>query len=113
LLESGLNLQVKRTFKGEGSEVWSEFVRYFENIAALNNWSTERRRRILISKFRGLAEAFAYRLPDSILQDYNQLKLQMDNRFRHTAMKEAYIVEAKIGEKVSNRIILRFWSSHS
>ena len=101
LLESGLNLQVKRTFKGEGSEVWSEFVRYFENIAALNNWSIERRRRILITTFRGQAEAFAYGLPDSILQDYNQLKLQMDNRFGYTAMKETYIVEAKMRRKLA------------
>lgn len=97
---SGLNLHVKRTFKGEGTEVWSEFVRYFENVATLNNWSIDMRRRVLITTFRGQAEAFAYGLPDSILQDYNQLKLQMDTRFGHTAMKESYIVEAKMRRKL-------------
>ncbi|XP_062616013.1 uncharacterized protein LOC134277706 [Saccostrea cucullata] len=96
----GLNIQVKRTFKGEGTEVWSEFVRYFENIAALNNWSIDMRRRVLITTFRGQAEAFAYGLPDNIIGNYNQLKLQMDNRFGHTAMKESYIVEAKMRKKL-------------
>jgi hypothetical protein len=33
---SGFNIQVKRTFKGEGAEIWSKFIRYFENIAMLN-----------------------------------------------------------------------------
>lgn len=46
LTGSGLNLHVKRTFKGEGTEVWSEFVRYFENVATLNNWSIDMRRKI-------------------------------------------------------------------
>lgn len=97
---SGLHLQVKRSFKGEETEVWSEFVRYFENVATLNNWSFDMRRRVLISTFRGQAEAFAYGLPDGILQDYDQLKLQRDTRFGHTAMKESYIIEAKMRRKL-------------
>lgn len=87
-------------FKGEGTEEWSAFVQFFENVATLNNWSIDMRCRVLVTTFRGQAEAFANGLPDSIVQDFNQLKLQMDTRFGHTAMKESYIVEAKMQRKL-------------
>ena len=36
----------RRTFNGSGSDVWLEFIRYFENVMAMNNWSLEKARRI-------------------------------------------------------------------
>jgi hypothetical protein len=78
---SGFNIQVKHTFKGEGAEIWSEFIRYFENIAMLNQWTLDMKRRVLITTFRGQAETFAYGLSEDVLEDYNQLKQSMDDRF--------------------------------
>ena len=51
------------TFSGSGSDVWLEFIRYFENLMALNNWSQEKARRIFLCLLRGQAESFAYGLP--------------------------------------------------
>ena len=97
-----MNVQVKRIFKGDGSDVWSEFIRYFENIATLNGWTIEMKRRVLLTTFRGQAETFVYGLPDYVLSDYNQLVHQIDNRFGHKAMKESYVAEAKMRKKLKN-----------
>ena len=32
---------VRRTFSGENSDVWNEFLQYFENLAELNSWGPE------------------------------------------------------------------------
>lgn len=53
------NIQIKRIFKGDSTDVWSEFIRYFENISTLNGWSMDMKRRLLITTFRGQAETFA------------------------------------------------------
>ena len=90
---------VRRTFGGATSEVWSEFIQYFENISELNNWEAEKSRRVLLSTFRGQAEAYAYGLPPVFQKSYDRLKLKMDERFGHTAMKERYIAEANLRQK--------------
>ena len=87
------------TFGGATSEVWSEFIQYFENISELNNWEAEKSRRVLLSTFRGQAEAYAYGLPPVFQKSYDRLKLKMDERFGHTAMKERYIAEANLRQK--------------
>ena len=97
---SAVSVPVKRTFKGDGTDVWSEFIRYFENVASLNAWLVETKRRVLLSSFRGQAEAFAYGLPDNVLMDYVLLIQNMDDRFGHKAMKESYIAEAKLRKKL-------------
>ena len=35
----------RRTFSGQGTNVWNDYRRYFENISQLNNWSCEYSRR--------------------------------------------------------------------
>lgn len=92
-------INVKRTFKGDGNEIWSEFIRYFENVAVLNNWNLDHRRRILFTTFRGQAETYAYGLPEEQRNDYEELVKAMDNRFGHKAMKESYVAEAKLRRK--------------
>ena len=92
-------IQIKRTFKGDGNDIWIEFIRYFENVAHLNDWTTDRKRRVLFTTFRGQAETYAYGLSDAERGDYEQLKQAMDNRFGHKAMKESYITEAKLRKK--------------
>lgn len=57
------------------------------------------KRRLLITTFRGQAETFAYGLPDCVLQSYELLVENMDNRFGHRVMKESYIAEAKMRRK--------------
>jgi hypothetical protein len=46
---SFVNIPLKRTFKGDGTAIWSEFIRYFENVANLNQWTEQRTRRILLA----------------------------------------------------------------
>lgn len=35
-VHSDVHIQIKRTFKGDGTIIWGEFIRYFENVASLN-----------------------------------------------------------------------------
>ena len=94
-----MNIPLKRVFKGDGSSIWSEFVRYFENVANLKQWTEQRMRCILLTTLRDQAEAYAYGLPEGTLQDYNSLKNALNQRFGHTALKESYIAEAKLRRK--------------
>ena len=96
---NSVSISIKRTFKGDGSVIWSEFIRYFENVANLNQWPEQRTRRILLTTLRDQAEAYAYGLPETILQDYRALKNALNERFGHTALKESYIAEAKLRRK--------------
>ena len=102
------NVPLKRTFKGDGTVIWSEFIRYFENIANLNQWPEQRMRRILLTALRDQAEAYAYGLPETILQDYNSLKNALNQRFGHTALKDSYIAEAKLRRKRDNETFRDF-----
>jgi hypothetical protein len=36
---SFVNIPLKRTFKGDGTAMWSEFIRYFEIVRNLNQWT--------------------------------------------------------------------------
>lgn len=102
------NVPLKRTFKGDGTVIWSEFIRYFENIANLNQWPEQRMRRILLTALRDQAEAYAYGLPETFLQDYNSLKNALNQRFGHTALKDSYIAEAKLRRKRDNETFRDF-----
>ncbi|CAC5355217.1 unnamed protein product [Mytilus coruscus] len=90
---------VRRTFSGVNEDVWNEFLQYFENIAELNSWDPEKSRRVLLSTLRGQAETFAYGLPLVFQRDYTRLRQKMEERFGHTATKEKYIAEAKMGRR--------------
>lgn len=105
------NIQIKRIFKGDSTDVWSEFIRYFENISTLNGWSMDMKRRLLITTFRGQAETFAYGLPDCVLQSYELLVENMDKRFGHRVMKESYIAEAKMRRKMKTESFRDFGQS--
>ena len=93
------NIQVKRTFSGDGTTIWSEFERYFENVSNINHWPMEQRRSVLLTTLRGQAETYAYGLPESILHDYGSLSRALNERFGHTALKESYLAEAKLRKK--------------
>lgn len=90
------DIQVNRMFSGENQETWSEFLEYFENLAELNRWTDERRRRLLLSTLRGLAESYAYGLPLVYKRNYSRLVEKMEERFGHASMKEKYMAEAKL-----------------
>ena len=74
-------LAVGRTNMCSGSDVWLEFIRYFETLMALNNWSHEKARRIFLCLLRGQAEYFAYRLPLEVQSSWVSLKAHMEERF--------------------------------
>lgn len=40
---SGYKIPVKRTFKGDREDIWTEYIRYFENIVSINDWDENRR----------------------------------------------------------------------
>ncbi|MEW8548533.1 MAG: hypothetical protein AB2693_33955, partial [Candidatus Thiodiazotropha sp.] len=89
----------RRTFSGQGADVWHDFRRYFENISKLNNWTSEYSRRTLLCCLRGQAEAFAYGLP---LMQQNDLKLlleKLEERFGPANMKDSFIADAKLRRK--------------
>ena len=92
----------RRTFSGSGSDVWLEFIRYFENLMALNNWSLEKARRIFLCLLRGQAESFAYGLPLEVQSNWASLKAHMEERFGLFAMRDSYIAEAKLRRKKSD-----------
>ena len=92
-------ITVKRTFSGDGTDIWSEFIRYFENIAELNEWESDRKRKVLFTVLRGQAETYAYGLSDSERDDWESLITAFDARFGHKAMKESYVAEAKLRRK--------------
>ena len=46
-------INVKRTFKGDGTDIWSEYIRYFENISELNGWDNDRKRKVFFTVLRG------------------------------------------------------------
>lgn len=48
-VHSDVHIQIKRTFKGDGTIIWGEFIRYFENVASLNQWTEQRMTRILLT----------------------------------------------------------------
>ena len=89
------------TFSGSGSDVWLEFIRYFENLMALNNWS-EGKARIFLCLLRGQAESFAYGLPLEVQSDWTSLKTHMEERFGQFAMRDSYKAEAKLRRKKSD-----------
>ena len=92
-------ITVKRTFSGDGTDIWSEFIRYFENIAELNEWESDRKRKVLFTVLRGQAETYAYGLSDRERNDWESLITALDARFGHKAMKESYVAEAKLRRK--------------
>lgn len=100
--ESSVNIPVKRTFSGDGSTTWTEFFRYFENVANLNQWTVQRKRGVLLTTLRGQAETYAYGLPDNIMGNYQHLTEALNQRFGYTALKDSYIAEAKLRRKHVN-----------
>ena len=92
-------ITVKRTFSGDGTDIWSEFIRYFENVAELNEWESDRKRKVLFTVLRGQTETYAYGLSDSERSDWGNLTAALDFRFGHKAMKESYVAEAKLRRK--------------
>ena len=102
------NISVKRTFKGDGSDIWTEYIRYFENIAELNDWNEDRKRKVFFTALRGQAETYVYGLSESVRNDWNLLVEAMYSRFGHKAMKESYIAEAKLRRKRQNETFRDF-----
>jgi len=92
-------IQVKRTFSGTTSEVWADFICYYENIAGLNGWDEERKRRVLLSTLRGQAESYVHGLQENHIRRWASLLQKMEFRFGHSNMKEAYLVEAKLRKR--------------
>ncbi|VDI08614.1 Hypothetical predicted protein [Mytilus galloprovincialis] len=94
-------IHAKRTFDGTTQDVWSDFLRYYENIATLNGWSDERKRMVFLTTLRGQAEAYVHGLPNSDIINWNSLLQKMELRFGHSNMKESYLVEAKLRKRKS------------
>ena len=86
----------RRTFSGQGTDVWYDFRRYFENISQLNNWTSEYSRKTLLCCLRGQAEAFAYGLPLGQQNDFSVLLEKLEERFGPANMKDLFIADAKL-----------------
>lgn len=103
---------MRRTFSGTNNDLWNEFILYFENIAELNMWNNEKKRRVLLSTLRGQAESYAYGMPLIVQRDYFRLKEKMEVRFGHSALKERFVTEAKLRNRQPNESLGRFRSSY-
>ena len=99
---------MRRTFSGTNNDLWNEFILYFENIAELNMWSNEKKRRVLLSTLRGQAESYAYGMPLIVQRDYFRLKEKMEVRFGHSALKERFVTEAKLRKRQPNESLRDF-----
>lgn len=89
-------IQVKRTFSGSDGDTWTDFLRYYENIARLNCWDYNRKRMVFFTTLRGQAETFVHGLPNDVQSNWDSLMQRMDLRFGHVNMKESYLAEAKL-----------------
>ncbi|MEW8546890.1 MAG: hypothetical protein AB2693_25525 [Candidatus Thiodiazotropha sp.] len=89
----------RRTFSGQGTDVWHDFRRYFDNISQLNNWSCEYSRRTLLCCLRGQAEAYVYGLPTNEQNDLTSLLARLEERFGPANMKDSFIADAKLRRK--------------
>ena len=105
---STYQVSVKRTFNGDGKDTWTEYLRYFENIASINNWNEDRKLRIFFTMLRGQAESFAYGLSNEDRNSWQVLTNRMNERFGNVAMKESYIAEAKLRMKKSSETFRDF-----
>ncbi|VDH99985.1 Hypothetical predicted protein [Mytilus galloprovincialis] len=92
-------MHAKRTFDGTTQDVWSDFLRYYENFATLNGWSDERKRMLFLTTLRGQAETYVHGLPNSDVINWNSLLQKMELRFWPSNMKESYLVEEEEVEK--------------
>ena len=101
-------ISVKRTLSGDGTDIRSEFIRYFENIAELSEWESDRKRKVLFTMLRGQAETYAYGLSDSERNDWESLITALDARLSHKAMKESYVAEAKLRRKQGTELFRHF-----
>ncbi|CAC5364643.1 unnamed protein product [Mytilus coruscus] len=90
---------IKRTFNGTTQDVWSDFLRYYENIARLNSWEEGRKWMVFLTALRGQAEVYVHGLPDSDITNWNSLLQKMELCFGHSNMKESYLVEAKLRKR--------------
>lgn len=72
---SDVNILLKCVFKGDGYSIWSLFIRYFENVAKLNQLSEQRTRPILLTTLRDQTYAYVNGLPKDVLHNYNWLKM--------------------------------------
>lgn len=88
------HIPVKRTFKGDGTDIWSEYIKYFENISELNGWDDDRKRKVFFAVLRGQGDTFCYGLSDTERNNWTLITESMNRRFGHKAMKESYITEA-------------------
>lgn len=68
--------------------------------------------RIFLTTLRDQTKAFAYGLPKNTVGNYRLLKGALNQRFKNTALKKSYIVEAKLRRK-TDRDISGFWPSYT
>lgn len=99
LNSTGRDFPCRRTFSGHGSDVWHDFRRYFENLAQLNCWSEDHKRRTLLCCLRGQAEAYVYGLPLNMQNDWYSLMEKLERRFGIANMKDTYVADAKLRRK--------------
>ena len=74
------------TFDGRGK--WNTFVKQFDAVSRTCQWSNNEKLNNLLVSLTGEAADFAFGLDDEILEDYNELFHQLDNRFRIVVTKE-------------------------
>ena len=98
----------RRTFSGQGTDVWHDFRRYFENISQLNNWLYEYSRRTLLCCLRGQVEAFVYGLPTSEQSDLELLLVRLGECFGPANMKDSFIADAKLRRKSKDESYCEF-----
>lgn len=101
--ESSVNYPVERTFSGDGSTTSTEFLRYFEIVANLNQWTVQRKRGVLLTTLRDQAETYAYGLSENTMGNYQHLTEALNQRFKYTALKDSYNAETKLRRKHVNK----------
>ena len=74
------------TFDGRGK--WNAFVKQFDAVSRTCRWSNNEKLNNLLVSLAGEAADFAFGLDDGILEDYNELFHQLDNRFRIVVTKK-------------------------
>lgn len=91
---------MKRTFDGTNQDVWSDFVRYNENITRLTSCTDERKWMVFLTTLRGQSGAYVHSLLDSDMTNWNYLLQKIELRFGYSDMKESYLVEEQINVKL-------------
>ena len=84
----------------QGTESWEDWIKYFERVAAVNEWTSNTSKlKWLKVRLTGKAAAALKQFSEATRNDYAALKEVLQKRFELASKKELYMAEFQIRRK--------------